>query len=117
MRADLPPESWLEHSVCSESALWQGLRRSTVSATIGAMPVLKTKYPESMTLRLSRETIVTLDDIAEDFGGISRRAAIEFLSRFAKQVKSTSGRRYDELMVADSIPESVNQNGHRKARR
>jgi len=83
---------------------------------MGTMPtVLKTKYPESMTLRLSRETIVTLDDIAEDFGGISRRAAIEILSRFAKNVRVASGRRYSELMVSCDTP-AVNRNGHEKSK-
>ena len=79
--------------------------------------MLKTRHPESMTLRLSRETIVTLDDIAEDFGGLSRRAAIEILARFAKRVKASGPATYSDLMVADAIPETVNQNGHRKASR
>lgn len=78
--------------------------------------MLKVKYPESMTLRLSRETIIVLDDIAEDFGGISRRAAIEILSRFARRVRGSSGSRYADLFVSDAIPDTINRNGHEKSR-
>jgi hypothetical protein len=78
--------------------------------------MLKVRYPESMTLRLSRETVIVLDDIAADFGGISRRASIEILARFARRVKDSSAVRYADLFVADAIPEPVNRNGHKKSK-
>jgi len=67
----------------------------------------KLRYPQPSTLRLSRESINVLDEIAEELGGISRRAAVELLTRLFKNAKDAKGTTYASLLLRDEAPEPV----------
>lgn len=66
------------------------------------MARLKNSKPHQ--IRLSRETVNILDEVSDDLGGLSRRAAIELVTRFVGRVKSAQGTTFADLLLKDHLP-------------
>lgn len=65
----------------------------------------KEKYPMPLSFALSRQTVSILDDVAEDLGIGSRRAAIELLARYVKRLHDTNGTTYTSLLISSEPQE------------
>ena len=62
------------------------------------------KYDAPQTMRLSREAINLLDDIADELG-VNRKSAVEILLRFIRAVTEEEGApSYTDLLISHKLP-------------